>query len=65
MSRGTDNSTSRIGDTLILKPSRSGSWQRLNQILKDFDQERFHDCFPEDREQPLQQERLDLDDLLG
>lgn len=56
---------SRIGDMLVLKPRGSGNWQRLNQILNDFDQESFDDCFPGGREQPTQQERPELDDLLG
>jgi len=56
---------SRVGDTLILKPRSAGDWQRLGRGLEAFDEARFDDCFPAGREQPRQQERPDLDDLLG
>lgn len=56
---------SRVGDTLMLRPRVARSWKKLAEVLAGFDRARFDDCFGRGREQPLPQERPDLDDLFS
>lgn len=55
----------REGDALVLRPVSSGSWANLLAATEGFDQERFDDLFPHSRQQPDDQIRPDLDDLLA
>jgi antitoxin VapB len=60
---------SREGEALILRPLNSranarADWSRLMQALDGFDAARFADCFPEGREQPLEESRPALDYIL-
>ena len=56
---------SRDGDTLILRPRKPKAWARLTAAVGAFDEARFHDCFPEGREQPDDPDWPDLDVLPG
>jgi antitoxin VapB len=55
---------SQEGDALVLRP-RTKPWANLTAVLESFDAARFEGCFPQGREQPKEQERPALDDLLG
>ena len=55
----------REGDALVLRPNSPGSWANLLAATEGFDQERFDDLFPHSRQQPDDQIRPDLDDLLA
>jgi antitoxin VapB len=54
----------REGDALVLRP-RTKPWADLLTVLESFDAAWFAACFPQGREQPGEQERPTLDELLG
>lgn len=56
---------SREGDALVLRPVKRGAWVNLLAATEGFDEERFQDLFPDGREQPQQQIRVGLDDILA
>lgn len=55
---------SREGEALILRPKVRQDWSRLIEALDSFDAARFAECFPEGRQQPLEQQRPALASLL-
>lgn len=56
---------SREGDALVLRPKEARAWANLLAATADFDESRFADLFPRGREQPNEQARSGLDDLLA
>lgn len=56
---------SREGDAVVLRPVQSDGWANLRAATDGFDQERFDDLFPEGRQQPDEQQRPGLDDVLA
>lgn len=52
------------GDALVLRPRRAPAWTNLMTVLEAFDAADFEDCFGQGREQPGEQERSSLDDIL-
>ena len=55
----------REGDGLVLRPIRGRAWVNLLAATNGFDESRFADLFPQGREQPHEQTRADLDDVLA
>ena len=56
---------SKEGDGLLLRPIRSRAWINLLAATDGFDESRFADLFPQGREQPQEQTRAGLDDVLA
>ncbi len=54
---------SREGDSVVLRPRKAEPWANLTAALAAFDETRFGECFPDEREQPPEQERPELDEL--
>lgn len=56
---------SREGDAVVLRPRRGEPWARLKAALAAFDETGFAASFPEEREQPPEQERPGLEEVFG
>ena len=56
---------SREGDAVVLRPVRAPAWTNLRAATEGFDESRFADLFPHGREQPDDQSRTELDDVLA
>ena len=55
---------SREGDAVVLRPRKQEPWANLMAALEGFTDEDFADCFPDGRDQPEQQGREGLDEIL-
>ena len=56
---------SKDGDALVLRPTHPRAWANLQAATEGFDEGRFADLFPQGREQPHDQTRTGLDDVLA
>lgn len=56
---------SKEGDAIVLRPTRGRAWVNLLAATKGFDEGQFADLFPHGREQPDEQTRTPLDDILA